>query len=389
MEVILKFSCHFITRKRRRKEDYIQRPATRAEEEKAPLTHSNILNVYALAQKYDFSAASNICEDLMADNLNSLNVLEILTLKHTLGAYGAECAEPFLKYAATSMSVMASLKEMCLLPIEVLGDILRRDDICLSSESLVLEIIKAWCSHRYHDREKSVGSSDDAFIPEELWKCIRLDVADAPSLAKLLNDSTLCLSAPRFLEVGRAAVALNSRTNMPATFPDSRKTVAFYYTIPIALFNARAAASDLTARMCHCDRYWDWWIHCKHLRNGKASVIVFGPNVPSDLKQAPIDALWRMGEVVIDVQLRRVGEGEFKKPAWSEHSIEAVTADFNAEKSEVRAKFSLKGFLTDGIDGFDALRVSFVFNSPLGIVLKNNKIIGNPPPESSNAIADR
>lgn len=60
--------------------------------------------------------------------------------KHTLGAYGAKCAEPFLRYAASTSSVMSDLKELCELPVEILADILRRGDICLSSEGEVLEV---------------------------------------------------------------------------------------------------------------------------------------------------------------------------------------------------------------------------------------------------------
>jgi hypothetical protein len=60
--------------------------------------------------------------------------------KFQIGAYGAECAEPFLKYAATCESVMADLGKLSQLPLDVLADILGRDDICLSLEQQVLEV---------------------------------------------------------------------------------------------------------------------------------------------------------------------------------------------------------------------------------------------------------
>lgn len=46
----------------------------------ASLTRSNILSVYALAKKFQFKAASSICDKIMADNLKPSNFLQILTL---------------------------------------------------------------------------------------------------------------------------------------------------------------------------------------------------------------------------------------------------------------------------------------------------------------------
>jgi hypothetical protein len=60
--------------------------------------------------------------------------------KHKLCAYGPECAEPFLEFAARRKTVMMDLEQLSLLDMEVLADLLHHPDICLETEAEFLKV---------------------------------------------------------------------------------------------------------------------------------------------------------------------------------------------------------------------------------------------------------
>eukprot|EP00884_Botryococcus_braunii_P013318 jgi/Botrbrau1/21988/Bobra.0024s0005.1 len=192
--------------------------------EKAALTHLNVCDVYVLATRLQFHAAVDVCEKLMLDNLNPINVVDFLGLKYAVGTYGPSYAEPFLKYAATNRTLMEDPERLSNLPVEVLSHLLQRNDLCVSSESEVFKIIKAWCTKSNSPFESCCEEVETA-IPEELWKCVRLDVADQKALSELMGDAALTSSQSK--EVAQAAMALSCRQSSGHIYPSSRTTFAF------------------------------------------------------------------------------------------------------------------------------------------------------------------
>eukprot|EP00884_Botryococcus_braunii_P014919 jgi/Botrbrau1/23428/Bobra.0051s0069.1 len=350
--------------------------------EKAPLTSSNLLGVYGLAKRYQFIAASSICEKLMADNLNPSNVLDILILKYQIGAYGAECAEPFLNYAATCESVMADLEKLLHLPLDVLADILRRDDICLSSEQQVLEVIKAWCLQAIPDREGFTGDRV-VTIPDELWKCLWLHVADEEFLGKLLNDSSLFLTAAQLLEAGKAAVVLSSHRGSSWLIPSSRSTLTFHCTIQAqSVYRTDPFCSErVQATMCHGSQ--SWLIHIDGLNfnndfnnfndfNNETNYLILSE--PEDRNNGSCKS-WMRHFVKVDIQFRRFGKGDFEKPSWLPAAIRKLERKYpNMRGSRIASNgIPLLVLEEDKIREFEALRVSVVLSSSLLEASKEDK----------------
>eukprot|EP00884_Botryococcus_braunii_P014912 jgi/Botrbrau1/23421/Bobra.0051s0064.1 len=222
----------------------------------ASLTSSNLLGVYELAEKFQFHAASKLRQKVISGMLDPSSVVKILTLKHRLGVYGADDAEPFRKYAATSESLMTDVESLLQLPLDVLADILSRDDICLESERQVLEVIEAWCLQTSPDVGKSCGESA-VNIPDQLWKCLRLNVADEELLRDLLSNRIPCLTASQLSEVGIAAVNLSQLRRDHQLIPSSRSTFTFSCNLPGAFLAGKADSESFQATMFYGIHNWD------------------------------------------------------------------------------------------------------------------------------------
>lgn len=97
-----------------------------------------------------------------------------------------------------------------------------------------LQVIKTWCARNYYEEGSSSSSANpkQEVIPEELWKCLRLDLADEDFLSQLLEDSSLCLSKSQLTQLGKAAVALASRYDSNLLYRSSRSTYSVCCTIP-------------------------------------------------------------------------------------------------------------------------------------------------------------
>lgn len=65
-----------------------------------------------------------------------------------MNTYNASDAEPFIKYAAGNATVMGDVEVLAGLPLDMLADVLQQDDICLTSESAILDVSAKRTSHQ-------------------------------------------------------------------------------------------------------------------------------------------------------------------------------------------------------------------------------------------------
>lgn len=95
----------------------------------------------------------------------------------------------------------------------------------------LVQIVAHWC--RVHKEQLRSTVSDKPCIPEALWKCVRLDLADEKLLRTLHSpELDLCLSSAQVEDVKQAAVAYQQRHNEPGTCHRcSRSTHFFYFSL--------------------------------------------------------------------------------------------------------------------------------------------------------------
>lgn len=102
----------------------------------------------------------------------------------------------------------------------------------------LLQVIKDVCSKGIKEEGESTSQDESAsdddvktiVVPEQLWKCLRLDIADKALLSKLMTDPQLSLTATQLADVGAAALALSSRRNSGKLHPASRTEYSAFFT---------------------------------------------------------------------------------------------------------------------------------------------------------------
>ncbi|KAM6925344.1 kelch repeat and BTB domain-containing protein 12-like isoform 2-T2 [Xenentodon cancila] len=140
-----------------------------------PLSNSNIQGVAATAFLLNVDGAFRLCQRHMEERMDPSNCIGLYHWARDLGATDlADCA---LRYLCQHFTQVCEEEEVLELDAQSLGDLLGSDDLNISQEEVVLELVLRWLERRRGDSQSEAQAV-------ELLKHVRLELVDPGFLRK-------------------------------------------------------------------------------------------------------------------------------------------------------------------------------------------------------------
>ncbi|XP_056605675.1 kelch repeat and BTB domain-containing protein 12 [Triplophysa dalaica] len=167
-----------------------------------PLTAANVQGISVAAFLLQMDDVFSRCQAYMIDNMDMSNCLGIYYYARDLGA--EELADEAQRYLRQHFTEVCLNEEVLELEAHQLGALLSSDDLNVSREESILELVMRWVKHRPCD----VGSEVEnraRHLPE-LLKKVRLALVGVDYLKGTMKRNTALLSDAECLEMMEQAV---------------------------------------------------------------------------------------------------------------------------------------------------------------------------------------
>ncbi|XP_061591991.1 kelch repeat and BTB domain-containing protein 12-like isoform X1 [Cololabis saira] len=149
-----------------------------------PLSNSNIQAVAATAFLLNVDGAFRLCQRHMEAALDPSNCIGLYHWARDLGATDlADCA---MRYLCQHFTKVCEEEEVLELDAQSLGDLLGSDDLNISREEVVLELVLRWLERRRGDSQSEAQAL-------ELLKHVRLELVDPGFLRKTRRRNPVLL----------------------------------------------------------------------------------------------------------------------------------------------------------------------------------------------------
>ncbi|XP_078805975.1 kelch repeat and BTB domain-containing protein 12 isoform X6 [Oryzias latipes] len=149
-----------------------------------PLSNSNIQGVAAAAFLFNIDRAFKLCQSHMEAWMDPSNCVGLYHWARDLGALDlADCA---LRYLCHHFSQVCEEEEVLELDAQSLGNLLGSDDLNISQEEVVLELVLRWV-------ERHRGDSHSEAQAVELLRRVRLELIDPGFLRKARRRNPVLL----------------------------------------------------------------------------------------------------------------------------------------------------------------------------------------------------
>ncbi|XP_041860116.1 kelch repeat and BTB domain-containing protein 12-like [Melanotaenia boesemani] len=149
-----------------------------------PLSNTNIQGVTAAAFLLHVDGAFRLCQNHMESCMDPSNCVGLYHWARDLGATDlADCA---LRYLCQHFGQVCAEEEVLELDAQSLGDLLGSDDLNISQEEVVLELVLRWV-------EKHRGDSQSESQAVELLRRVRLELVDPGFLRKARRRNPVLL----------------------------------------------------------------------------------------------------------------------------------------------------------------------------------------------------
>ncbi|XP_049436794.1 kelch repeat and BTB domain-containing protein 12-like isoform X2 [Epinephelus fuscoguttatus] len=149
-----------------------------------PLSNDNIQGVAAAAFLLHVDGAFRLCQSHMEARMDPSNCVGLYHWARDLGATGlADCA---LRYLCQHFAQVCEEEEVLELDAQSLGDLLGSDDLNISQEEVVLELVLRWVERRRGDSQSETQAVD-------LLRRVRLELVDPGFLRKARRRNPVLL----------------------------------------------------------------------------------------------------------------------------------------------------------------------------------------------------
>ncbi|KAM9752849.1 kelch repeat and BTB domain-containing protein 12-like isoform 1-T1 [Menidia menidia] len=149
-----------------------------------PLSNSNIQAVAAAAFLLHVDGAFRLCQSQMEARMDSSNCVGLYHWARDLGATDlADCA---MRYLCQHFAQVSEEEEVLELDAQSLGDLLGSDDLNVSQEEVVLELVLSWVKRRRGDSQSEAQAV-------ELLRRVRLELVDPGFLRKARRRNPVLL----------------------------------------------------------------------------------------------------------------------------------------------------------------------------------------------------
>ncbi|KAM9344160.1 kelch repeat and BTB domain-containing protein 12-like [Pholidichthys leucotaenia] len=149
-----------------------------------PLSDNNIQAVAAAAFLLHIDGAFRLCQSHMEAHMDSSNCIGLYHWARDLGATDlADCA---LRYLCQHFAEVCMEEEVLELDAKSLGDLLGSDDLNISQEEVVLELVMRWVEQRRGDSQSEAHAV-------ELLRRVRLELVDPGFLRKARRRNPVLL----------------------------------------------------------------------------------------------------------------------------------------------------------------------------------------------------
>uniref|UniRef100_A0A4W6F664 Kelch repeat and BTB domain containing 12 n=1 Tax=Lates calcarifer TaxID=8187 RepID=A0A4W6F664_LATCA len=149
-----------------------------------PLSNDNIQGVAAAAFLLHVDGAFRLCQSHMEARMDPSNCIGLYHWARDLGATGlADCA---LRYLCQHFAQVCEEEEVLELDAQSLGDLLGSDDLNISQEEVVLELVLRWVERRRGDSQSEAQAV-------QLLRRVRLELVDPGFLRKARRRNPVLL----------------------------------------------------------------------------------------------------------------------------------------------------------------------------------------------------
>ncbi|TWW56762.1 Kelch repeat and BTB domain-containing protein 12 [Takifugu flavidus] len=149
-----------------------------------PLDNDNIQAVAAAAFLLDVDGAFRICQNHMEANMDPSNCVGLYHWARNMGATGlADCA---LRYMCQHFAEVCEEEEVLELDAQSLGSLLCSDDLNISQEQVLLELVLRWAQRRRGDLQSETEAA-------ELLRHVRLELVEPAFLRKARRRNPILL----------------------------------------------------------------------------------------------------------------------------------------------------------------------------------------------------
>lgn len=167
-----------------------------------PLTAANVQGISVAAFLLQMDDVFSRCQIYMIDNMDTSNCLGIYYYARDLGA--EELAEQAQRYLRQHFTEVCLSEEVLELEAHQLGALLGSDDLNVSREESILDVVMRWVKHRPGDAG-SEAENRARHLPELLRK-VRLALVGVDYLKGTLKRNTALLADAECLEMMEQAV---------------------------------------------------------------------------------------------------------------------------------------------------------------------------------------
>ncbi|XP_076598223.1 kelch repeat and BTB domain-containing protein 12-like [Chaetodon auriga] len=149
-----------------------------------PLSNDNIQGVAAAAFLLHIDGAFRLCQSHMESRMDPSNCVGLYHWARDLGASGL--ANSALRYVCQHFAEVCEEEEVLELDAQSLGDLLGSDDLNISQEQVVLELVLRWVERRRGDSQSEARAV-------ELLRRVRLELVDPGFLRKARRRNPVLL----------------------------------------------------------------------------------------------------------------------------------------------------------------------------------------------------
>ncbi|XP_026189237.1 kelch repeat and BTB domain-containing protein 12-like isoform X2 [Mastacembelus armatus] len=151
---------------------------------KLPLSNDNIQEVAAVAFLLHVDGAFRLCQSHMEARMDPSNCVGMYHWARDLGATGL--ADSSLRYVCQHFAQVCKEEEVLELDAQSLGELLGSDDLNISQEEVVLDLVLRWV-----DRRRGDSQSETQAV--ELLRRVRLELVDPGFLRKARRKNPVLL----------------------------------------------------------------------------------------------------------------------------------------------------------------------------------------------------
>ncbi|XP_010874019.2 kelch repeat and BTB domain-containing protein 12 isoform X1 [Esox lucius] len=149
-----------------------------------PLTHENIQGVAAAAFLLHIDGAFRLCQSYMVESMDTSNCVGLYHWARNLGA--TDLADLALRYLCRHFTQVCQEEELLELDAQSLGCLLGSDDLNVTQEECVLELVLRWIERRRGDEQSEAQAI-------ELLRRVRLELIDPNFLRKARRRNPVLL----------------------------------------------------------------------------------------------------------------------------------------------------------------------------------------------------